>query len=51
MSIFNHYKHLSLSQVQKTALTKPVAFLATPVHVFMLQGYAGSGKMKFNQKS
>ncbi|MEN9548974.1 MAG: hypothetical protein RIR12_1565 [Bacteroidota bacterium] len=44
MSIFNHFKHLNLSQSQETALTKLEAFLASPVQVFMLKGYAGSGK-------
>jgi tRNA A37 threonylcarbamoyladenosine biosynthesis protein TsaE len=44
MSIFNHFTHLNLSQGQETALTKLEAFLAGPEHVFMLKGYAGSGK-------
>ena len=44
MSIFNHFKHLNLSQSQETALTKLEAFLAGPAQVFMLKGYAGSGK-------
>ncbi len=44
MSILNHFKHLNLSQGQETALTKLEAFLASPVQVFMLKGYAGSGK-------
>ncbi|MBK7438643.1 MAG: AAA family ATPase [Saprospiraceae bacterium] len=44
MSIFNHFKHLNLSQGQGTALTKLEVFLASPVQVFMLKGYAGSGK-------
>jgi hypothetical protein len=44
MSIFNHFKHLKLSQGQETALSKLEAFLASPVPVFMLKGYAGSGK-------
>jgi tRNA A37 threonylcarbamoyladenosine biosynthesis protein TsaE len=44
MSIFNHFKHLILSQDQETALTKLEAFLASPAQVFMLKGYAGSGK-------
>ncbi len=44
MSIFNHFKHLNLSQGQVTALIKLDAFLASPVQVFMLKGYAGSGK-------
>ena len=44
MSIFNHFKHLNLSQGQETALSKLEAFLDGPVQVFMLKGYAGSGK-------
>jgi hypothetical protein len=44
MSIFNHFKHLNLSHGQETALTKLEAFLSSPVQVFMLKGYAGSGK-------
>lgn len=44
MSIFNHFQHLNLSQGQETALTKLEAFLAGPLQVFMLKGYAGSGK-------
>jgi len=44
MSIFNHFKHLNLSHGQENALTKLEAFLGSPVKVFMLKGYAGSGK-------
>lgn len=44
MSIFNHFKHLTLSSDQETALTKMESFLENPVQVFMLKGYAGSGK-------
>ena len=44
MSIFNHFNHLNLSQGQETALAKLEAFLAGPTNVFMLKGYAGSGK-------
>jgi tRNA A37 threonylcarbamoyladenosine biosynthesis protein TsaE len=44
MSIFDHFKHLNLSRGQETALNKLEAFLASPVQVFMLKGYAGSGK-------
>jgi hypothetical protein len=44
MSIFNHFKHLNLSPGQEVALTKLEAFLDSPVQVFMLKGYAGSGK-------
>jgi hypothetical protein len=44
MSIFNHFNHLNLGKSQQTALTKLEAFLASKVQVFMLKGYAGSGK-------
>ena len=44
MSIFDHFKHLNLSPGQETALTKLETFLDSPVQVFMLKGYAGSGK-------
>jgi hypothetical protein len=44
MSIFNYFEHLNLSPGQETALTKLEAFLVSPVQVFMLKGYAGSGK-------
>jgi tRNA A37 threonylcarbamoyladenosine biosynthesis protein TsaE len=44
MRIFNHFKHLNLSKGQETALIRLEAFLASPVKVFMLKGYAGSGK-------
>ncbi|MBK6354609.1 MAG: AAA family ATPase [Saprospiraceae bacterium] len=44
MSIINHFNHLNLSQGQETALAKLEAFLAGPANVFMLKGYAGSGK-------
>ncbi len=44
MSIFNHFSHLNLSYDQETAITKLEAFLNSNAHVFMLKGYAGSGK-------
>lgn len=44
MSIFNHFQHLTLSDDQKIALEKLAAFLESPAQVFMLKGYAGSGK-------
>lgn len=44
MSIFNHFQHLNLSQGQENAITKLDAFLAGQAQVFMLKGYAGSGK-------
>jgi tRNA A37 threonylcarbamoyladenosine biosynthesis protein TsaE len=44
MSIFNNFKHLNLSPGQEEALTKLTAFLNGNANVFMLKGYAGSGK-------
>lgn len=44
MSIFNHFQHLTLTSDQERALTKLEAFLDSPVQVFVLKGYAGSGK-------
>ena len=44
MEIFNHFKHLNLSKGQEIAITKLEAFLASSEQVFMLKGYAGSGK-------
>jgi len=42
--MFNHFKHLNLTPGQESALTKLEGFLESPVQVFMLKGYAGSGK-------
>ena len=44
MSIFNHFNHLNLSTDQETALTKLESFLESSNQIFMLKGYAGSGK-------
>ncbi len=44
MSIFKHFKHLNLSQDQSDALGKLEVFLNSPDQVFILKGYAGSGK-------
>jgi len=44
MNIFNHFKHLSLSTDQEVALRKLESFLDGTVKVFLLKGYAGSGK-------
>jgi hypothetical protein len=44
MSIFNHFSHLTLSNGQETALTKLESFFESPTKIFMLKGYAGSGK-------
>jgi len=43
MSLFNHLPD-SLSDDQKTALNKIVAFLASSTNCFLLKGYAGTGK-------
>lgn len=42
--MFNHFKHLNLTPGQESALAKLEGFLESPVQVFMLKGYAGSGK-------
>lgn len=44
MSIFHHFQHLTLSDDQRTALEKIESFLNSDGQVFMLKGYAGSGK-------
>lgn len=44
MSIFNHFQHLKLSPSQEIALTKLESFLSSSSKVFILKGYAGSGK-------
>ena len=44
MSIFDYFKHLNLSSDQQTALSRIDAFLHNTTQVFMLKGYAGSGK-------
>ena len=44
MSIFNHFQNLTLSNDQKVALEKLESFLNSSTQVFMLKGYAGSGK-------
>jgi hypothetical protein len=44
MSIFNHFQHLSLSQDQQNALSQLERVLHSKEKVFMLKGYAGSGK-------
>lgn len=44
MSIFNHFQHLNLSQDQSTALVQLENFLINDSDVFLLKGYAGSGK-------
>lgn len=44
MSIFHHFQHLTLSNDQRSALEKIKDFLDSDTQVFMLKGYAGSGK-------
>lgn len=44
MSILNHFKHLTLTGDQEKALLKIESFLESDAHVFMLKGYAGTGK-------
>jgi hypothetical protein len=44
MSIFNHFQHLKLSPSQEIALTRLESFLSSSSKVFILKGYAGSGK-------
>lgn len=44
MSIFNHFQHLALSNDQEMALSKLESFLESSNQIFMLKGYAGSGK-------
>lgn len=44
MSIFNHFRHINLTNDQRIALEMLHAFLESEERVFILQGYAGSGK-------
>jgi len=44
MNIFNHFEHLKLTNDQQMALEKINAFLKSDDDVFILKGYAGSGK-------
>jgi energy-coupling factor transporter ATP-binding protein EcfA2 len=44
MNILHYFQHLSLSNDQRTALEKIKVFLDSDTQVFMLKGYAGSGK-------
>lgn len=44
MSIFNHFQHIKLTNDQLTALDKIQEFLNNDENIFILQGYAGSGK-------
>jgi len=44
MSILNYFQHVNLTNDQLNALKKLNAFLESDERVFILQGYAGSGK-------
>ncbi len=44
MKIFDHFRHINLTNDQRNALEKLLAFLESDERVFILQGYAGSGK-------
>jgi energy-coupling factor transporter ATP-binding protein EcfA2 len=44
MKIFDHFKHINLTNDQRNALERLNAFLESDERVFILQGYAGSGK-------
>lgn len=44
MSIFDNFRHISLTEDQRNALIKIRDFLSGDENVFILQGYAGSGK-------
>jgi hypothetical protein len=44
MSIFNHFQNLNLTADQKRAIEKVTRFLQGDQDVFLLKGYAGTGK-------
>jgi len=44
MSIIDHFNHIELSPSQEFAIRKLESFLYSPEEVFILKGYAGSGK-------
>ncbi len=44
MNIINHFQNILLSSDQKNALEQIEAFLNGEDHIFILQGYAGTGK-------
>ncbi len=44
MQIFDHFRHINLTNDQRNALEMLYAFLESDERVFILQGYAGSGK-------
>jgi hypothetical protein len=44
MNIFDHFQHINLTNDQRNALEKLNAFLESDEQIFILEGYAGSGK-------
>ena len=44
MSILNHFQQINLTNDQNTALKRIQDFLASESSVFVLNGYAGTGK-------
>lgn len=44
MNILNHFQHINLTTDQRYALEKLQCFLESQERVFILQGYAGTGK-------
>jgi tRNA A37 threonylcarbamoyladenosine biosynthesis protein TsaE len=44
MSIFNHFSNINLSNDQEAALKMLEIFIESPKQIFMLKGYAGTGK-------
>lgn len=50
MKIFDHFQHINLTNDQRNALERLHAFLESDERVFILQGYAGSCKVKLNQE-
>jgi len=44
MSIFNHFKDLTLTEDQRQALVKIETFFKSDANIFLLKGYAGTGK-------
>src|SRR4051812_22552868 len=44
MSIFSHFQHVHLTSDLQMTLQKLEEFISGPTNVFILKGYAGSGK-------
>lgn len=44
MCVFDHFQHINLTNDQRDALTRLSGFLESEDRVFILQGYAGTGK-------